>query len=123
VKCIDEQGYCNDVKVIFNRVASGFYTVNGYEYGCGYDDRILDGTARVSGGKVYISLTVVTSTSTATPFIGQRFYEITLSTQTGTGTWAWHYDGYHWGSVDVSFVSCPPAAVEGPFEADSTLVE
>ena len=121
--CIDEIGNCNDVEVIYGDVGDGFVTCNGYEYGCGYVDRILDGTARILGNTVYIALTVVTSTSTATPYIGQKFYEINLATGTGTGTWAWHHDGYHHGTVTVSLVPCPPAITEGALEPDSTTGE
>ena len=120
--CINEQG-CNDVKIIFDDVGDGFVTCNGYEYGCGYVDRILDGTARILGNTVYIALTVITSTSTITPYIGQRFYEIDLATGTGTGTWAWHYDGYHHGTTTVSFVPCPGAIIEGPLGPDSATGE
>ena len=121
--CIDEQEWCNDVKIIFADVGDGFVTCNGYEYGCGFVDRILDGTGRILGNTVYIALTVVTSTSTPTPYIGQKFYEINLATGTGTGTWAYHYDGYHNGTSTVSFVPCPPAITEGALEPDSTTGE
>jgi hypothetical protein len=122
INCIDGPG-CNDVKFIVSDVGDGFYACNGYEYGCGYVDRIFDGTARVLGDTVYIALLGGSSTSTPTPYMIQLFYEMGVSTGTGTMTGAAHYDGYHYYSGGASLVTCPELEVEGSLEPDVILGE
>ena len=112
VICLDQTSYCNDAKLVYQNLGGGFFALNGYEYGCGHDDRIIDGTMRKEGNTLYIAYTTISGTSTTTPFIGQVYAEVDLGTKTGNGLWAWHYGGYHHGTTPVKIVPCPVSAVE-----------
>jgi hypothetical protein len=52
---IDIDGFCNDVEIALSGSSQGgFYPVTGWEFGCGYQDRQVTGTARVADGIMYI---------------------------------------------------------------------
>ena len=109
VFCLDVPG-CNDVKLAYYSVGGGFYGLNGYEYGCGHEERLVDGTMRVEGDTVYIAYTSICGTTTPTPRIGQINAQLDLRTLTGTAVHAYHYDGYHTGTGTAKIIACPPAS-------------
>jgi hypothetical protein len=55
--CFSANG-CNDLKIAYKSTdASNLYDLSGWEYGCGLSDRLIYGTARVSGGTIYWNFT------------------------------------------------------------------
>lgn len=56
--CLDEPTSCNDIKLVIPTVVEGgVYSVIGYEYGCGYDNKEIYGTLRVKNGQWYLNTT------------------------------------------------------------------
>jgi hypothetical protein len=108
VLCLDMPG-CNDVMLVYNGTAgAGFFSLTGYEYGCGYPERGLDGSARVDGNTIYIAWTeVISSTSATSPRIQQYNVQYSTATKSGPAQYAVHYDGYHQGSGTALGVTCP----------------
>jgi hypothetical protein len=108
ILCLDTEGTCNDVKLVYDNTSGpGFFSVTGYEYGCGQPERSLDGSARVSGDTVYVEYTSMVSTSAATPRIGQYNLQLSLGALGGPYQYAYHYEGYHHGSGTMVAVPCP----------------
>lgn len=108
VLCLDMSGSCNDSMLVYDETAgAGFFSVTGYEYGCGQPERGLDGSARVDGNTIYIEYTVNVSTSASTPRIGQYNVQYNKTTKSGPAQYAWHYDGYHQGADTAARVTCP----------------
>lgn len=127
-----ENSFCNDIWVAFGAVDAGVYSCHGYEYGCGYEDRFVDGTLRVVGGIAYFGLVGGYGTSCAAGDYGcfkNENVAISLSTKTGTGMYEYHYltsgvpDGH--GATGISYtmtfpVPPPPTAEAAAFEPDAT---
>lgn len=112
---LNDSSYCNDAKLALHPTGvANWYALNGYEYGCGYKDRIADGTMWVDGNNIRIAYTVITNSSTSTPYLGQVNAVINTATLTGKGNWAWHYASYHYGTSTYTLKvgSGPMLAVE-----------
>lgn len=96
---INDSFYCNDAKLAVHPTGvPNWYALNGYEYGCGYKDRIAYGSLWVDGNSIRIVYTINTKNSTYTPYLGQVNAVINLETLSGSGCWAWHYSSYHYGT-------------------------
>lgn len=118
-------GYCNDFWVNAASEASGVYSCHGYEYGCGYSDRMIDGVLRVAGGYGYFGLLGSYGQGSTTTYgmIKNENLVITLSAKTGSGSYLYVYNtGSHGGagSYTMSYPVPPPAPAEaGALEPDS----
>jgi hypothetical protein len=110
VFCLGTVGHCNDVKFAYQYVGDSIFSLNGYEYGCGADERLVYGTMRVEDGTLYIGYTIITSSSYSTPRIGQHNAQIDLATLSGPYQYAYHYDGYHEGTGTAVLIACPAAS-------------
>ena len=108
--CLDVGG-CNDVKLAYNSVGGGMYSLTGYEYGCGYDTRLVVGSMRVVGNTLQIGYTTICAVSCTPPKLGQYNAQIDLGTLSGPYQYAWHYDSYHTGTGTMHLVSCGATAV------------
>ena len=105
VVCIDIESYCNDLKLFISPDTSAkIKEVHGYEYGCGYEDRGVFGTMRVtSTSKLFILGGSYGGTLSKVEFIN-----IDKLTQTGTGTYT--YSNGSTGTVNYFIVPCPTGA-------------
>ena len=122
VLSLDRIGSCNDVKVAYQSVGVGMYSLTGYEYGCGYYDRLCFGSMRVVGNTLQIGYVTICAVSCTPPKLGQYNAQIPLvAPYAGPCQWAWHYDGYHSGTatMQVRPGSCSPAAVVSTGSDDS----
>lgn len=106
---LDHIGWCNDAKFSYQSVGGGMYSLTGYEYGCGYDDRLIFGSMRVVGNTLQIGYTTICGVSCYTPYMGQVSAQISIGginpTYSGPLQWAWHYDGYHYEYGTAQLVS------------------
>lgn len=112
VFCLDGGG-CNDVKVAYQSVGGGMYSLTGYEYGCGHDCRLTFGSMMVVGNTLQIGYTTVYGISGPSPRLGQYNAQIDLTSPTLSGPYqyAWHYEGYHTGGGTMYLIACPVSAV------------
>jgi len=128
---LDIGTYCNDLWLSCISEETGVYSAHGYEYGCGYENRLVDGTLRVTGGYAYWGLL---GSYTGFDYGGVKVENvvINLSTKAGDGTWGYFYSsggafGTHGGSGSYAMSwpqSPPPTAPEGAaLEPDSAAAE
>jgi len=113
--CLDNMAYCNDyfLSAVKERT-SPVYRCHGYEYDCGYDDRIVTGSVHVVGDYAYFGLTINTSGFDCGA-LGFQTIVIDLTTWTGTGMWNYVYfsggvlSGHPGGPADfiMSYCSAP----------------
>jgi hypothetical protein len=107
VICIDIETYCNDLKLFIDPdTGGGIKGVHGYEYGCGYDDRGVVGTLRVTATS---KLFMLNKSYWGGTLSGVEFINIDKLTKTGTGTYT--YDNGSTGSANYTIVPCPKAGV------------
>jgi len=92
---LDMDSWCNDMWVSAEKLeGANVYGLHGYEYGCGYEDRLLDGSLRVTGGYAYFGLTGNYGPGSAGGDSGKQQMVnviITMSTKTGTGYYSYFY--------------------------------
>ena len=91
---LDAVSWCNDIYFKGTSPGNGVYSLHGYEYGCGYNDRIAHGSIHVTGGVAYFGFTSNSGTS-ATGDNGSIWtmnVVIDLSSNTGTGTLQGFYE-------------------------------
>jgi hypothetical protein len=129
--CIDQTGYCNDFFLAFTRIESNVFQLHGYEYGCGYFDRILSGSIHTAGGYAYYGLSSASGSSCAWDNGCGGSWAAVLNISTGEGTAYWNYyytsGGSHSGhsgssSLDSNYCS-DPALSAGVTEPDAALTE
>jgi len=121
--CLDGTA-CNDFYFSVSSQA-GVYDAHGYEYGCGYSDRLAFGALRVAGGVAYVGFGTVTSTTGDYGQFCNRIYAITLSSKSGTYYYNYFYmyggvDDGHGGSGSATMTyPCSPQTAEtfGPDES------
>ena len=120
--CMDKVPYCNDVLVAYQSVGCGQYSLTGYEYGCGYEDRIVFGAMRVEGNTLQIAYTTICGLTCGLPSINQCNAQIDLGTTPPSGPYqfAVHSDGYNYGAGTMQLIACPVSAVAstGPDEME-----
>ena len=87
---MDMVGACNDHYFVANMMDTNIYELHGYEYGCGYNNRISWGTIHLAGGVAYFAWQDL-STSFDYGNTGSFTVPISLSTKTGTGTYMYVY--------------------------------
>lgn len=115
--CLDGAA-CNDFYFDAAKV-NAVYETHGYEYGCGYNDRMAFGALRTAGGTAYFGFGTVTSTTGDYGQFCSRVYAIDLGTRTGSYYYNYFYmyggvDDGHGGSGSASMVyPCSVQAVEG----------
>jgi hypothetical protein len=117
VICIDEVGYCNDVKIFISPDTAGsIKEIHGYEYGCGYYDRGISGSMEVTSTSKHFTLLGSYSGS----LVKVLYIHINKATNTGTGNW--NYIGRTSGTADFGIVPCPPTLTppSGISEPDDT---
>ncbi len=78
---LDGAGFCNDLYLVCTMLDSKIYDCHGYEYGCGYNDRIAHGALRVAGGYAYFG---VSKEMPGGGFVSHEHITIQISTKTGT---------------------------------------
>jgi hypothetical protein len=105
--CIDQPTWCNDYIIYYAAGGGGYYHVVGWEYGCGIPDVEVDGSYQDLGGIMWLSLEVHYPTYPGNPYLGTFDAQINWSSGVGPAQWAYHYDGYHWGTNDAVLVPCP----------------
>ncbi len=88
---IDDDDWCNDYWLGLTSVESGIYGAHGYEYGCGYDDRLVAGSLQVVGGIAFVGLRKTVPGLADYGMNGFDNIAISLSTFTGSGTWSYLY--------------------------------
>jgi len=110
--CINEAEWCNDLKMTYSDQEGQIIEMYGYEYGCGYNDRLYSGSVHIVGNIAYIGLTGVINTTAPNPKLAVKFYQLNLGTMTGTGTWSYNDGGYWNGTSTVTGVSCSPTTPE-----------
>jgi hypothetical protein len=90
---LNDDTYCNDFYLLCTGLTNTIYECSGYEYGCGYDDIIVDGAIHVAGGYAYFGFSAFdpSSFSSYGSIIPQHTY-ISLSTYTGYGDWTYMYE-------------------------------
>ena len=105
VICIDLQGACNDYKLFISPdTGGGIRAVNGYEYGCGQNDRGISGTMRVTPTSKIFTLTGSNLNGSTLKI---EYYSIDKITKTGLGGWSYN-NGTYWNGVGTySIVPCP----------------
>ena len=121
--CLDKVPYCNDVKVAYQSLGCGQYSLTGYEYGCGYEDRIVFGAMRVEGNTLQIAYTTICGLSCAYPSINQCSAQLYLGAPPPSGPYQFgvHADGYNHGAGTMQLlIVCPVSAVAstGPDEIE-----
>jgi hypothetical protein len=99
--CIDVAGLCNDFKLMYPDIEGEIVEIHGYEYGCGYDNRSVVGTAKLGGGTINIGITGTANGN----MLAQ--WDFVLGGGSITCDYSYHYDGYHNGSCTGSIVNCP----------------
>jgi len=117
--CLDLSS-CNDIEFVLAGLGGGsggsYYTLVGYEYGCGWADRGLDGSIRIDGSTAYIQYVGnITLDDFSYRLCGWNV-QLDLTTNSGPVQMHCHYDGYHTADLTATLVPCPPAltAGEGP---------
>lgn len=106
VRCLNVDGFCNDFKLVFNQPVAGYATLNGYEYGCGFNDRIATGSGHIVGSTLYIGFTVNQAAEGSTPRLGNWTATINRQTGAATGEYSYSYDGYHYGTATGTWGAC-----------------
>jgi hypothetical protein len=88
--------------------------VYGYENGCGKNDRIASGSAKMVGRIVYIGLTESSNSAAApNPTLGLRNYTLNLDTKAGTSAWSYINSTYWNGTASAKIVPCPSSEEAG----------
>ena len=107
--CIDEVGYCNDIKLFINPHGAGkglkINEVHGYEYGCGWDDRGISGSMKETSTTKYFTLLG----SYSGTLVKILYFYIDKLTNTGAGTWT--YIGGTAGTANFNIVECPTIGI------------
>lgn len=110
--CLDAVGFCNDLKFQYDTTGiPGLYEINGWEYGCGYTERLIDGTLQVSGSTATFNFTkggVISGDAFDATYVGT----INLSTNSGPYVFTQSGAGVGSGSGTHNVVPCPLAAAE-----------
>ncbi len=88
---LDDVVYCNDFFFWVTEVGTKIYELNGFEYGCGYDNRIAFGTVHVAGGYAYVAFEIQ-SPEHDYGSLCLNNYAINLSTKSGSGPWLYIYE-------------------------------
>jgi hypothetical protein len=117
VICIDDVSSCNDFKLFISPdTGGGIKEVHGYEYGCGYDDRGVSGSMKMTPTSKHFTLTGSYINGSQ---LGIFYINIDKATNTGTGGWSYNNGTYWSGTSSYSIVPCPKVgAGAGLFEAD-----
>lgn len=90
--CLDSDTACNDFYFCFERLQTGpaIYELHGYEYGCGSDDQLANGSIFVTGGYAYCGFNTQGRTGSGDyGNTAQRVYVINLSTNKGDYTYTY----------------------------------
>ena len=106
------------MKFAYQSVGGGLFSLNGYEYGCNFEEVLCDGTMRVEGNTLYIDYIAICSYAYTTPRIGQYNVQIDLRTLSGPVQYAYHYDGYHTREGTARLIVCPLSEVVSNEPAD-----
>lgn len=128
---LDIDNWGNDLWLSCISEESGIYSAHGYEYGLGYETRLVDGTLRVTGGYAYWGLL---GSYAAFDYGGVKVENVVISLpgRTGSGTYGYFYSSggvltSHGGSDTYTMSwpqSPPPTAPEGAaLEPDSAAAE
>ncbi len=117
--CLDDAIYCNDDFVTMSK-SEGVYSLHGYEAGCGYSDRLMDGSMILAGGYAYIGLTGAFGLSGAgdNGSVAMRHAVVNLSNYSFTNLWNYVYlsggvIAGHSGSGTGTLSICPNLNVQG----------
>jgi hypothetical protein len=129
--CIDQDFFCNDFFLAFSKVESNVYELHGYEYGCGYFDRLMGGAIHLAGGIAYYGLTQASGASCAwdNGCGGSWAAVVTISTGEGTAYWNYYYtnggspSGHSGSSTLDSYFCSDPALFVGATEPDAAVAE
>jgi len=83
---LNADSFCNDHYLYLDKLETGVYALHGFEYGCGWNDRLLDGSLQATGGVAYIGLACIAGTSGSGDQgnLSGWNYIIDLSSDTGT---------------------------------------
>lgn len=114
---LDIDYYCNDYFLVCNMQSSKIYDAHGYEYGCGYNDRIAHGAVRVAGGYAYFGVEKIMPGGGT---VGVDHIMIQISTKTGTFGWSYFQasggGATTWGGSEVGYlyISGDPNPVTPP---------
>ena len=129
--CLDSLTSCNDCYLSLERSApGGVFALHGYEYGCGYQDRLADGSLLFAGGYAYIGLVLSLGSSSGCGdcgSIGARNYVIDLSNMQGEYLYNYVYmnggviDGHCGNGEAVMRIGCPPPGTAVTDEPDETI--
>ena len=126
---LDSSGSCNDVYLEVKSMGSGIYEAHGYEFGCGYNDRLATGSLRVAGGVAYfgnISSSGQSGSGTGQS-LGSQNAAINLSSKTGSYYYLYTYvsgsaiAGHSGSGTYTMTIGGPQTETSGPLEADEAL--
>jgi hypothetical protein len=128
--CLDASS-CNDYFLAFSPAESNVFSLHGYEYGCGYFDRISSGSMHLAGGNAYIGITSISGDSGAgdNGSLGNRSYIVDLSTYNGSYYYNYFYitsgaaDGHGGSGSADAFLCGDPASVSQQSELDEMVPE
>lgn len=116
--CIDESGTCNDVFLTLDEI-EGVYGLHGYEYGCGHNDRLYDGSLKIAGDNVYYGVVGALGQSAGGDYgmYGYKNGVFSLSNFSGSCYWQYMYlssgsAAGHGGTADISASLCGPQSPE-----------
>jgi hypothetical protein len=114
-KCWNSATSCNSFKFNVVSLAPGYQMLHGYEYGCGYNDRIATGTAHVVGNQLYIGFSTNNALASGggVPRLGSLNGIVDLSNGNLTYDYAYHYDSFHFGSGTGQWVNCTKEVISG----------
>ena len=119
--------HCNDFYLEYELIGGGMYDIVGYEYGCGYVDRIGSGAARVVGNYVYFSVVNQIPEYGDHGQTASHFIMIDMGTFLGSGSSNYYYilDGVvagH-GLSDLEYIMSlggPPTTAAGMVDPDAS---
>ncbi len=89
--CLEAVNSCNDYYLELEPEGSGLFRLQGYEYGCRRDSRLVDGTLRRVGDTLYLGLTASNGQDSGDGRLAGRNYVIDFVTQEGTYEFVYSY--------------------------------
>jgi len=107
--CVAFSGWCSDTLLelmVTTGSADGHYLLAGYEYGCGYADRGLVGSMRMSGGTMYIMYTPNCTVSCSSFRACGWSMQINQATRSGPVQMFCNYESYHADESTAQIVPC-----------------
>ena len=119
---LDASEWCNDYYLGIAKAATNVYDCHGYEYGCGYSNRLVDGVFYVTGGYGYFGL--VGSYGAGDGSIHMCNAVLTMSTKTGPGVWMYTSVSSSWGGTGtytMVYPAEPPAGATEALDPDSAV--